>query len=277
MMLVLVPLALDRLWTEKQLILRLLAGLCLGLSMFTVILTYSRGGFLAMMIVIAIMIFIFHRGQLKYFIVVALLGLLIINTMPSRFTERLSTLTELIPSSSSMESNVTNDVSFRGRTSEMIVALQMFADYPILGVGLGNYPIFYQKYSQRLGLELRSGVRQAHSLYLEVAAETGILGLLSFGLLLWVTGKSIFRARLMLMRNGLFSQSNMVTAFAIGFAGYLLAATFIHSAYPRNFWLLAGIALSIPHIAEVEIDLFEKKRGDVTSKNGKNKKPSAIS
>ena len=85
----------------------------------------------------------------------------------------------------------------------MIVGLQMFADHPILGVGLGNYPLLYQQYSQRLGIDLRSEIRQAHNLYLEVAAETGLLGLLSFGLLLVVMFWSIWKAHQALAKKGL--------------------------------------------------------------------------
>ncbi|MDD2922474.1 MAG: O-antigen ligase family protein [Anaerolineales bacterium] len=259
LMLVLVPLALDRLWNEKQSILRVLAAWAFIACTFTVLLTYSRGGFLSMMAVVIAMLAVFHRGQLRYLLVVLIVGLFLVNVLPSKFTERISTLTELIPSLSSSNGGV-RDSSIRGRTSEAIVALQMFADYPILGVGLGNYPGLYQKYSQRLGIDARSEVRQAHSLYLEVAAETGLLGLFSFGLLLWVVLKSMWKAQRSLARAGLTSVSNMVAAYAFGFLGYLLAAIFIHSAYPRNFWVLAGIALSIPRMAEIELETAEEAR-----------------
>ncbi len=255
MMLVLVPLALDRLWNEKQKMLRLVAGVALGICSFTVLLTYSRGGFLAMMLVLALMMFMSKRGNLRYLLAVGVVALLLINFLPSEFTVRLRTLTELFPSSDT--NGPVRDYSFRGRTSEMIVALQMFADHPILGVGLGNYPVLYQQYSQRLGIEVRSGARQAHSLYLEVASETGLLGLFSFSLLLWMIFRSIARASRLLVQRGLTSLSNMIMAYGLGFSGYLIAALFIHSAYPRNFWVLAGIALCIPRVAEVELEATE--------------------
>ncbi|MCB9110286.1 MAG: O-antigen ligase family protein [Anaerolineales bacterium] len=252
MMLVLVPLALDRLWNEKQRLPKILAAWALGVTSLTVLLTYSRGGFIALAIIVVAMVFIFYRGQLHYLLAVAVLALLLVNILPSRFTERISTLTELVPSKSS-SSIVSQDYSFRGRTSEMLVAIQMFADYPIMGVGLGNYQELYQKYAQRFGMEFRSEVRQAHNLYLEVASETGLMGLFSFMLLLIVILKSIWDGRKALLNKGLVSVSNMVTAYGLGFIGYLLAAFFIHNAYPRNFWVIAGIALAIPRMIEVEI------------------------
>lgn len=257
MMLVLVPLALDRFWNEKRRLLKVLAAWALGVCSLTVLLTYSRGGFIALVIVVIATATVFYRGQLHYLLALAVLALLLVNILPSRFAERISTLTDIV-SNDTNSGVVSQDYSIRGRTSEMIVAVQMFADYPILGVGLGNYPILYQKYAQRLGMEFRAEVRQAHNLYLEVAAETGLMGLFSFVLLLWVTLKSVWMGRQILLRNNLISISNMVTAYGLGFLGYLVAAFFIHNAYPRNFWVIAGIALAIPRMIEVEIETTKK-------------------
>ena len=34
--------------------------------------------------------------------------------------------------------------------------------------------------------------------------------------------------------------------------GYLVAALFLHNAYPRYLWLLVGIAFAIPEVAQYE-------------------------
>jgi O-antigen ligase len=257
MMLVMVPMALDRVWSEKPVMLRFLAVLALGICAFTVILTYSRGGFVSMIVMVVAWLAIFHRGQLKYLLVAAVVALLLINILPVGFTDRINTLSELLPGRASNTGGVAQDLSLRGRTSEALVALQMFADHPILGVGLGNYPLLYQEYARRFGLEFRSEVRQAHNLYLEVASETGILGFLSFAVLLWGMFSSIWKAQKALASKGLKSISNMVVAYAFGLLGFLIAALFIHAVYFRNFWVLAGIALAIPRIAEIEIESAE--------------------
>lgn len=262
LMLVLVPLAVDRLWNEKNRILLLLAGWALAVSSLTVLLTYSRGGFLAMVSVLglALVSFVNRHQLIRYLLVLSVVGLLLVNFLPSQFVERMATLTDLIPSLSGTNINTTIDYSIRGRTSETIVALQMFADHPILGVGVGNYPLLYQKYSQRLGIDLRSEIREPHNLYLEVASETGLLGIFSFGLLLWVILKSMWEAQKALVKIGEIATANMLSAFSFGFIGYLIAALFIHSAFPRNFWVLAGIALAIPRIVDSEIELDGEKK-----------------
>jgi len=38
----------------------------------------------------------------------------------------------------------------------------------------------------------------------------------------------------------------MATYFGIATIGYLVSSIFIHGAYPRYFWLIVGIALSLP-------------------------------
>ncbi|WP_410964468.1 O-antigen ligase family protein, partial [Salmonella sp. SAL4447] len=59
---------------------------------------------------------------------------------------------------------------------------------PLLGVGPGNYQHNFQTYSRRLDLWPRQEDRQAHSLYLEIAAERGVIGLAGFALLALFVG-----------------------------------------------------------------------------------------
>jgi len=135
-------------------------------------------------------------------------------------------------------------------------------------VGLGNYPLLYQKYARQFGLEFRSEVRQAHDLYLEVAAETGLLGFFSFAVLLWGIFSSIWKAQQLLAKKGLTSLSNMIVAFAFGLLGFLISALFIHAVYFRNFWVLAGLALAIPRVAQTEIEAAEKLTPNILQDSG---------
>jgi O-antigen ligase len=60
-------------------------------------------------------------------------------------------------------------------------AVEMWADHPWLGVGIGNYATAYPRYALPLW-PLPLG--HAHNYYLNMGAEAGMLGLLSY-LLLW--------------------------------------------------------------------------------------------
>ncbi|MBI5828030.1 MAG: hypothetical protein HZB20_00465, partial [Chloroflexi bacterium] len=103
------------------------------------------------------------------------------------------------------------------------------------------------------GMDPRVEPREAHNLYLEVAAETGLLGLSMFGILLWVMFTGILRARNLLVAAKLTRYLDMISAYTFSLVGYLTASLFIHAAYPRYLWLLVGIALAIPRVAQHEL------------------------
>jgi O-antigen ligase len=75
-----------------------------------------------------------------------------------------------------------SDNSTRGHLRTAKAGLRMTADNPVLGVGLGHFPVYYLPYSHDpLGLE-----KTAHNSYLSFSAELGLPGLAVFGLLLLV-------------------------------------------------------------------------------------------
>jgi O-antigen ligase len=122
-------------------------------------------------------------------------------------------------------------------------------DNPILGVGLGNYNQKYQEYSRNLGLDFRSTARSAHSLYLEILAERGLFGVASFFVLLYYTFVTLRACEDRFLRAGLTEASGLAFAMMASFAAYLVTAMFLHDAFIRYFWLLLGLAWSVPQLS----------------------------
>jgi O-antigen ligase len=90
---------------------------------------------------------------------------------------------------------------------------------------------------------------------LEVASETGIIGLTVFLLMVGLAFRAILTARRKFQEAHMDDYANMITGFAIAFGGYMLSALFVHAAYPRYFYLLLGIAYALPVIFEqMQID-----------------------
>ncbi len=254
-MVVLVPLAFDRLFGEKRLILRILAGWALIAAILTTVFTFSRGGFIALSVVVLAFL-LWRRFSLPVIMLVLVLALIVFTMLPPQYTARLQTLTSFFsPNSSSVQS----EVSFRGRASELSVGWLMFLDHPILGVGLNNYPSRYVEYSSMVGLDPRAEERSAHDLYIEIAAEQGIFGLLIFGLLLWRMFRGMLWAKSVFQSIQMPTYASLTLAFIISLTGYLTSALFIHNSYPRQFWLLVGIALAIPLIARKELEEYRSK------------------
>ena len=247
-MLVMVPLALDRLWSEKKRLMKLIALWALVVCSLTIVLTFSRGAFLAMALSI-IALFIFRPPPATVILISLALLLLVLPFIPSEYVSRMLTITDLFTDSGPTHSH---DASFRGRTSELMVGWLMFVDHPILGVGLDNYPAHYQEYSRRVGLDPRLEERAAHNLYIEYAAELGLLGLAAFGLILWGAFNSISRAYRSFKIDGMKTEADMVISFGVSLSGYLMAAMFISDAFPRFMWLLIGISLSLLNVAKNE-------------------------
>jgi O-antigen ligase len=83
--------------------------------------------------------------------------------------------------------------SVRGRIEIWREALAVFSQHPFLGVGLGNYA-----YQIDPAASYRFPI-YAHNTYLDIAAETGIVGLLSWTFLLeaaiWGSTKSYFKSK----------------------------------------------------------------------------------
>jgi O-antigen ligase len=244
-LLVIVPLALERLWHETQPLLRILAGWAFIVCLLSTIFTFSRGAFLGL-VIIAVLSIWHYRIRFVPLLITILLGSILFQFVPEQYTERVQTMTNLVPGLSQQDAR--EDVSFRGRLSQTQAGWLMFREHPLLGVGLNNYAVHYQKYSRQLGIDSRLENRAAHNLYLEIAAETGLLGLSVFGALLAFTFTGLARSYRALEEAERWHEANMVRAFTIGFIGYLTAALFLHAAYPRYFWLLLGIGLAVSQV-----------------------------
>jgi O-antigen ligase len=82
------------------------------------------------------------------------------------------------------------DAALSGRLYIWDVGLRMLADRPLTGVGAGSFERAYQDYSHRPNDPFRrdgghAQVYHAHQLYVAVAAETGLPGLLGL-IAIWV-------------------------------------------------------------------------------------------
>lgn len=245
-LLVLVPLALDRLTQSNTLGLRLLAGWALGVCVLSIMFTFSRGAFVSMGVSL-LLLFVRRPPRPATILTIILLALPVVQLLPGGYLDRLSTLVDLVPGLS--ETSVKEEYSFRGRSSAQLAGWMMFRDHPLTGVGLGNFPVHYQEYSRQLGIDSSRWEQAPHNLYLEILTERGLIGLATFGLLLGVLFRHMRRARELFLEMGMNDEAGIIQAFSIGLIAYLLAAVFLQASYPRYFWLMVGIGFATLNIA----------------------------
>lgn len=245
------PLAIYRFLTEKTPLIKFASLLACLLLVTAIFYTYSRGAFIT---VVAILVFIALERRISFTssIFVIILGLLVLSILPQSYRDRVSSVLDIINASGDI-TNVTDD-SFSGRINEMRVGLAMFEANPFLGVGVGNYPSEYWTYAPSLGLESdvlstdeSTTSRQAHNLFIEVLSETGLFGMLSCGIFIYILFRSLWQNR---DRYGFDFPSSLMISIMMAILSYLFSGFFLHGVLYRWFWIFISLALAGLHLPQ---------------------------
>jgi probable O-glycosylation ligase (exosortase A-associated) len=143
-----------------------------GLTIITVFLTHSRGGFLSMMTVLGV----FFMRSKKKTMTLGLLGLIAVaffTLAPEHVVERLVSIKD------------TGDSSRHARLTAWSIALRMIGAFPVWGVGLRNFQDHYHEFSVGLVPDESTFRFVAHNSYLQIWAEGGTIAFaLYLGLIL---------------------------------------------------------------------------------------------
>ncbi len=256
-MLMLVPIGIFRFWGEKKNLMRLLAAVMTSLIAMGAALAYSRGAAVGFVLMLMIMVFMRYIKIWQVGIIVVLLAI-VLAAVPT-YATRLNSLQTLAASFSDDSAGVASaDGATLSRLTEMGAAGLVFLDHPILGVGPGLFPLYYQSYSDLIGLRTLNEDRQAHDLYVSIAAETGGLGLACFLVVIYMTLRGLARARKRWLQDEP-EIANMATAYMLSIVTYLTTGIFLHFAFIRYFWLIMALAAAVIYIAEQRA-LAEQKR-----------------
>jgi putative inorganic carbon (HCO3(-)) transporter len=247
MLVPLAPLALYQIKHETSVYLRWLAVVALAVIAVALILTYSRGGYFAF----AIVLLASAQARLIRFRTLGIMLIIAIIIAPFvsfDFVDRINTALRsvninILPSHSGPVSQT--DPSIANRTNEVRTGVLVFYHNPVLGVGIRNFPEHFQQYARPLGITTTE-LRPPHSLYVEIAAETGIIGLAAFGYFVAVLFKRLRRNwRTWSLAD---SDRRLAQAMAIALVGYLVGSLFLQASFPRFLWTLAASALAISAI-----------------------------
>lgn len=165
----------------------------MGLCLVTVVATYSRGGFVGLLVLGAFMVKN-SRSRFGSIVLVVLGGALIWSLAPDSWFERLNTIRE-----------AGDDSSFLGRVNAWKISVLVALDHPLLGGGLHAIQryVVWTSYKPDVGLfdfiptpPVEENARAAHSSYFEVLGDLGFTGLTLFltilGVAFWQC-RSIYR------------------------------------------------------------------------------------
>lgn len=205
-----------------------------------IVATQSRGGLLSLIAAIFILIAFQGRqmlGTLAIILTAAIAFSVVV--LPSDVFERYRTITEYQKDESAMT-----------RLAVWTAGITMCADHPLTGVGAGAFESVYgQHYIDRKGAG--NIWRAAHSSYVEIAAELGVIGIILFIAILSWTVMSLLQSRRILDRLLAFvPHSTRILADELqmldgallsSVTGFIVGAAFLSRGYDMIFMIILSL------------------------------------
>lgn len=234
-------LAIGLLVTEREKVIRIGAAAAVVVIPIVVLMTQSRGAFIGLAFLGISALITQRRRRIQTALRVGLVLAVVIAVAPADVWDRLAGLRNLgimggekVVSASGRSLAVDEEGSATNRVEIMQIAIQITADHPMIGVGIGTYPRYHRLYAPHMWY------RDAHSTYLTLAAETGIPGLL---LVLGCVGVALGRSRKTRrqIRLTLPHRARQLQLLEIGLVAFMIAG--IWGSYSKLAFLYLHLAL----------------------------------
>ncbi len=206
---------------------RIAAACAAAVMAGTIFLSGSRGGMLALVVELAILatLLIQQKGGLKTAVAMGVFLVLVVGALVwiggGSLGERIATMG---PAHADLSNDMRLGINRDG--------LRMFLQKPVLGWGLGSFPVVYPQFRS---FYTNFFVNEAHNDYLQLLVEMGLLG---FGTMVWFL-VLVFRSAVKKIGNWTKDISGAVAlACLLGLSGIL-----VHSLVDFNLQIPANAAL----------------------------------
>jgi O-antigen ligase len=220
-----------------------------GLCVVGIFLTQSRGGVIALGVVLILSLVFAGRARSQVIGVALLIGstavVYLVLLAPAQGVARLSDI---------------RGGGGTGRIDLWAIATQVFRAHPINGVGLDNFTVVSPTYAALTDTNLpRADIVVArrspvHNTYLEVAAELGVVGEL---LLLGLFGTALEATRRGVGRLAARSDGSLELAgrgLFVGACGLLTAFVFLSAETEKELWITLGLLLAFGNVTRMTFD-----------------------
>ena len=217
---------------------RVLFTVLLAVNFLAMVTTYSRGGALILVFILALLILEYVRKLTVRQVGIGIIGISVFVTVgivviPPSYWDRQSSLKDQ------------TDSSISRRLSYLQVALGAFGEKPLIGSGSGTYTEIYARSRHAVvhqRKEQQIFARHAHNTYLEVLVGTGIIGLLIFIGLLWCSVSNFTHAKKAFLKKGDVELASLMGAFRLSLLSIVIYLM-IQSAIDNKLFL-TSLALS---------------------------------
>jgi len=184
------PLAIFLYSITKHKVLKMGLMTAIVLNVVAIIGSYSRGGFLGL-VVVAIYFFLKSEKKLLITLIMSVVLVTALNFVPKEWSARMNTI-------STME----EDNSFLGRAAAWKQAVLMASDHPFFGGGFKagqNFVIWkiyepeFRKFDHIIDTsgQVFTFGKAAHSIYFQVLGDMGYCGLILFLIIIWLSYKKL--------------------------------------------------------------------------------------
>jgi len=232
------PLAIACFLCSRRLAARVVTGSIVVLMIGAVIATFSRTGFLTLIVIALMYLFVLGRRHARMLAPVLLILLFIsVPFLPEEYMGRLATITDV-------QTDTTG--SAQVRLEDMKVAFRLAFTNPVFGTGVGVNVLAMNEARGPTWIEI-------HNVYLALAVELGVLGLVLFLLLMGTCIKSARRVVRETAGRPEYEELNtLATAILVSLLAFAFAALFHPVAYHFYFYYMAGLALALKGIWRAE-------------------------
>jgi O-antigen ligase len=249
------PIAYFQLFTNISAQKRLFLLFSLLVLLGGIVSSFSRGGLVGL---VGVVFYCWLMTPKKVFITVfgVIVFFIALNFLPQEYKDDMATIFEGTSESTAGE-----------RIYSWTCALRMFQDYPLFGVGPGNFPHRFAEYEPPEKWKGRGhGGRAAHSLYFTLIPEFGIIGVVCFFLMIYEPYRTFNRNYDLVQKDPSYSELSQSIddyrflrkiIYGVLF-GYLFAGIFISVLYYPHFWIIAGLLNALNTNMKKDIDAFEK-------------------
>lgn len=214
-----------------------------GLLFFSVVAilgTYSRGGFLALWVVV-FMLALKSRRRLALIAVLAVTIPVAVAFMPSKWVRRMHTI-------ETIHKTATQNESAKGRIQSWIFATHVAEAYPVTGGGFRVWESdrMWDKYGPPGAVH-----RAIHSIFFEVLGEQGFIGFGLYLCILIVGWRAAARVR-QFARAGpeLAWMGDLASMIQVSMMGFIAAGFFLTDPYFDIFYQLLAITVVLEVFAE---------------------------
>lgn len=203
---------------------RRIALLTILLSAAAVVITFSRGAFLALLVIAGVFIWEQSKGKrIRTFVLVAVLLPVIVAMLPAGYSDRMLSI---------FHSDMDETGSREHRIKLMEAAVASMIEAP-LGIGLGMNIL--------ASADSGTGWNVIHNAYLQVGVELGVLG---FVLYLLLVGKA-YQGLSAIERSPVPAISDLAFAIRLSLIAYAVGAFFGPVAFNFYFFYPGGMAVAL--------------------------------